>query len=183
MTSSNKARALKASGGILGGGLVAGMLMALATPTSMTQKAQSFRDLIGAREAAAETTPVLAFEAPPEDLTPVSWQTAQQEYPADSYVTPVSDYDGDLLGSSTPLPGEAEALPAELLEGREPQGTVVLASVGDAASDIAQAARDAASDVRAAESAASAAQQDDAAANASAPTIVTDLTPVAVTPS
>lgn len=174
MTKTGKQQALRLGGGILGGGLVAGMLMALATPTTMTRKVESLRDLIGVSDAQADTTPVIAFEAPPEDLTPVSWQTAQQEYPADAYVTPVADYGADLLDSAAPLPGEAEALPPELLESREETQTVVLASVGDAASDSAQAARDAATDVRVAETAASASDAANAASEASAPTIVPD---------
>ncbi|MBB4857494.1 hypothetical protein HNO88_000801 [Novosphingobium chloroacetimidivorans] len=181
MTQSEKAKALKYSGGILGGGLLAGALMALATPTTMTQKADSLRDLLGVREASADATPVLAFEAPPEDLTPVSWQTAQQEYAyAGSDATMAEpDYGADLLDSSTPLPGEAEALPPELLEQREQPTTVVLARVGDDAADSAQAARDAAADVRVAESAAGSSDPADAAIQASAPVVA----PETVTPS
>ncbi|VWX52808.1 hypothetical protein [Novosphingobium sp. 9U] len=187
MTKSDKAKALRLTGGIMGGGLVAGMLMALAIPTTMAHKGETLRDLIGVPDAQADTTPVLAFEAPPEDLTPVNWQTAQQEYPSEAYVTPVADYGADLLDNSAPLPGEGEPLPPESLDAPERPSTVILASVGDAADDSAQAARDAAADVRHAESAASEPQPARAAANASAnasaPVVVTDLTPASVTPS
>lgn len=182
MTQSHKAKALKFTGGILGGGLFAGMLMALATPTTMTQKAESLRDLIGVPDAEADTTPVLAFEAPPEDLTPVSWQTAQQEYSSytadQAYIAPVSD--DDLLDSSVPLPNEAEAPPSET--GDRPR-TVVLASVGDAASDWAEAARDAATDVRTAESAATQSDPITSADDARATVEMRDLAPTSTTSS
>lgn len=136
-------RAIRTVGGLLVGGVATGFLLAMTVPTTMKQHADdSWRELV--RKPISDYEPV-TFAAAPEDLTPVYWQSASQEYPApDSFVDPVFD-----AAQAEPA---IEPLPAELLESREGSVTVELVQT-DQAAFSAQAAQAAAVDVRMVESA------------------------------
>lgn len=142
----------KLAGFTLVGGVCAGALMALAIPTTMKQVPGEWRQMIGAREASAsEDDAGIVFEAPPEDLTPVHWATAAQEYPAA----------GDTSWLYTPVApvdelSEAQLdaiLPDDLDQPAREQPVSVTAIADDDAASSAQAASEAAADVRAMESA------------------------------
>lgn len=153
----NKARhPLALAGFVVLGGLSAGLLMAMTVPTTMKRDAEDWRDLIGARDTAPSSTPVLAFEAPPQDLEPgrfeaVAWQTAQQEYEASRAAMFADDTWSDLPTDvemhldATPKP---ERLPAALLAGRSEPEDDMLAQSADPAGRAARAARQAVADVR-----------------------------------
>jgi hypothetical protein len=134
------------TGGLLLGGVATGFLMAMTIPTAMKQNVgDSWRELV--REPISTYEP-LAFAAAPEDLTPVFWQSASDEYAAspDPWVDPALQYVADEPAMM------AEALPAELLEGRQASVTVEMVEIDEAASS-ADAAQAAAADVQTVESA------------------------------
>jgi len=76
-----KSSAARIAGFALLGGLTAGGLLALSTPTHMRREGDTWREMIGIREVSAQDT-AISFYAPPEDPTPVHWQSAADEYPA-----------------------------------------------------------------------------------------------------
>lgn len=143
-------KAVRMIGGLLVGGVATGFLMAMTIPTAMKQQVgDGWRDLV--REPISMHEP-LAFAAAPEDLTPVFWQSASDEYAAagaDPWVDPALQYVADEPARM------AEALPAELLEARQGSVTVELVETDEAASS-ADAAQAAAADVQTVESAAAA---------------------------
>jgi hypothetical protein len=143
MTFAN-ARTIRIAGGVLVGGLVTGMLLAMAMPTQMSRKAETWRDLIGLREVTAGDAAIPVY-APPQDLTPVHWQTAAEEYPALPKEETALDaiYPGSDAGYQADLP--YEPLPPELTETNDTS----LAVADDEAAASAQAASAAADDVQA----------------------------------
>lgn len=156
------------------GGFVAGSLMALAVPTTQRQEGQDWRKLVGLSDRIEDPSPALTFEGPPEDLVPVQWMTAQQEYPSamrdDPYVLPPVDAD-TYAAYDSDVP---EPLPAALLDRQD-----VAVISDDEAGNAAEAARDAASDVRVVESTAATtadAPGDDAATALPAPVGATVMT-------
>lgn len=139
-------KAVRMTGGLLVGGVATGFLLAMTVPTTMKQHVgDGWRDLV--REPVSTYEP-LAFASAPEDLTPVFWQNASDEYAAgpDPWVDPALQFAAD---EPAPL---AEALPAELLQAGDGSVTVELVETDDAASS-ADAAQAAAADVRTVESA------------------------------
>jgi hypothetical protein len=139
-------KALRMTGGLLIGGVATGFLLAMTVPTTMKQNvSDSWRELV--REPVSTYEP-LAFAAAPEDLTPVFWQSASDEYAngPDPWVDPAAD-----LAQNDYAP-MAEALPGELLEAREGSVTVELVETDEAAYS-ADAAQAAAADVQTVESA------------------------------
>lgn len=144
----------KLASGMLGGGVVAGLLLSLAVPTTMKRQGSGWRDLIPAAAAVEDESSKFWMEAPPQDLTPVAWQPAEdwnEPQWADDGWTPYVDEpiyrDEPLFEADLPVPTTAERVygPAR----------VNLARVGgdesaaaDAAAASAEAARMAAADVR-----------------------------------
>jgi len=76
-----KSTAARITGLALIGGLATGGLLALSTPTHMQREGDTWREMIGVRDVAVQDSAVPVY-APPEDLTPVHWQSAADEYPA-----------------------------------------------------------------------------------------------------
>jgi hypothetical protein len=145
---------------VLVGGLVAGGLVAMTTPTHMAQQGETWRDMIGVRKVAVEDGTIPVYAAP-EDLSPVQWQTAAQEYPAVPPPNQWVDVSADAMPEAIPDSGDdyrqqdaVEALPTELMQART-SGTD-LAALDDSAASSAEAARAAAADVRAQENTATA---------------------------
>lgn len=145
--------AARFAGTALIGGIAAGALMALAVPTTMKNQAgEGWRDLIREPEIARDGWDAIPFEAGPQDLTPVSWASASQEYSAtwsQTWVEPEPASDVYALqddGGDVAL--VAEPLPAELLAAST-EGPEAPSEQADAAADAADAAREAAADVRA----------------------------------
>jgi hypothetical protein len=165
MNKTAKAKAIKAAGGVLVGGLAMGVLMALTVPTHMKRETETWRDVLGIREVAA-AEPTISFEAPPQDLTPVHWAPASAEYPSavpqDHWTDVSADAMPDISGAPELAP---EPLPAEILESRNSDNRVTEDDVDDAAGNSADAAQAAASDVLAVENTA----VEPAAATAAAP--------------
>ncbi len=159
MKHERKAMVGKLIGGVVLGGLAAGFLTAMAVPTTMQQKADDWRTLIGVKEVKADEMPAIAFEAPPQDLTPVNWMTAQQEYPQPIPAT-YSPNSATLYDSSADLDlgddgaiAPAEPLPTALIAARDTDRKIVIYDSDDAAAASANAASEAAADVRTIESA------------------------------
>jgi hypothetical protein len=138
-------KAARTAGGLLIGGVATGFLLAMTVPTTMKQQVgDGWRDLVHKPVSSYEP---LAFSAAPEDLTPVFWQSASDEYATgpDRWVDPTLQFAAD---DPTPI---GEALPAELLETREGGVTVEFVETDEAASS-ADAAQAAAADVQTVES-------------------------------
>jgi hypothetical protein len=156
-----KVKAAQLAGLVLVTGLTAGGMLAMATPTRPVEEGRNWREAIGLREVSAEDTAVPMF-APPEDLTPVHWQAAADEYALAATPDQGSDVSRDPSADDTsnyqPEPA-IEALPSELLEGRGDDATVA-AHADDAAGTSAQAARTAALEGRAQENGAAGSQAD-----------------------
>jgi hypothetical protein len=141
----------KLAGLVIFGGLGAGLMLSMAVPTAMKFPVEKERESFGRLDAPViGDTPVM-FEAPPEDLQPVRWQSAADEYAyagampePDTYMSiePLADYDDEpgeeYASTEAAEPERAEAQPATL-------------DLGDAAASAAQAASEAAADVRAME--------------------------------
>ena len=155
---STKTTAFRLGGLMLAGGLLTGGLLAMTTPTQMKREANNWREAIGAREPAVGDSTIPIY-APPEDLTPVQWQSASQEYPYAPTSAPWVDTMTDLMpdaADDTDLPLAAEALPDEIMVARGSRGH--LPPQNDAPQDdaavSADAARATAADVQSVESAA-----------------------------
>lgn len=135
---------IRIAGGVLVGGLVTGVLLATAMPTQMKHKAETWRDVIGVREITPGDSSIPVY-APPQDLTPVQWQTAAQEYPlpADQGTALASLYPDAEIDDQADT--SYEPLPSELTQANDTD----LASVDDDAAASAQAASAAAADVQA----------------------------------
>lgn len=136
-------RTIGISGAVLVGGLVTGMLLAAAMPTDMKRKAENWREVIGVREVAVEDA-TLPVYAPPQDLTPVHWQTAADEYPStgaqDAALASIyADADDAYLADTT-----NEAIPVD----REQSSDIDLAASSDDAAASAEAASAAAAEVQ-----------------------------------
>lgn len=133
---------------MLVGGLMTGGLMAMTTPTQMKREATNWRQAIGVREIAASESTIPIY-APPEDLTPVHWQPAADEYAYAPNPEPWVDTISDLMPDAVDEDGHigAERLPAEIMAARVPDP-----EPEDAAATSAQAAQAAASDVHAEQS-------------------------------
>lgn len=148
------AKALKFGGIILGGGIAAGLVLAMATPTAMKNDGSDPLGAIPAHAIAETDVITIPIEAPPQDLTPVRWDLVPTApYAAANtgdWVTPVG-YNGTEADftSEQELP---ESLPEAILAERDTE----LASIGsdDAAASSAEAAQAAAAAVQAEESAA-----------------------------
>lgn len=141
-----KSNAARITGVALIAGLAAGGLLAISTPTHMRREGDSWREMIGVRDVAVQDAAVPVY-APPEDLTPVHWQSAAEEYlaaPAVDWWSSASD------DQSTDA---IEPLPADLADARvsEPEPAALR---DDEAAATAEAALAAAQDVRAQENAA-----------------------------
>lgn len=148
------ARMARLASAVLVGGLAAGALLAVAVPTTMKHEVDNWRERIGVRDVRVDPEASLMFEAPPEDLTPASWQSAGQEYPAsanhDEQAYVPIDLDANLDAGF--VEEATEALPAELLSSDQASDDRALSEASDEAGTSAQAASEAASDVRAVES-------------------------------
>ena len=134
---------IRIASGVLVGGVVTGMLLAMAVPTQLKRKTENWRELIGVREVSTNESAIPTY-APPQDLTPVEWQTAGQEYPPSYYQESALDAiypDADF--GYQPLT-EPEALPPELMRTQD----TGLAATNDDAASAAAAAKAAAGRVR-----------------------------------
>lgn len=141
----------KVAGAVVGGGLVLGALVALSVPTTMKPAGENWRQLIGIHEAPNDSSSLIAFEAPPEDLAPVRWETAGQEYPAstvpqDNWLEPASYQDFQ----------PAEELPQQPIDSRDLDDNPAVFDISDDAASSARAASEAAAEVRAMETVADA---------------------------
>jgi len=159
-----KSKATTMAAVVLITGVAAGGILAMATPTRMSHEGESWRDMIGVRKVAVEDSGIPIY-TPPQDLTPVSWQTAAQEYPAvptqadqgieDHWADVSNDVMPDVIPDSDDSYQPAavnEALPDEIMQSRAAKPD--LARLDDAAAASADAARAAAADVRKQENAA-----------------------------
>lgn len=146
-----KARTAKLAGLVVVGGLAAGLMLSVAVPTTMKRPPESESEAVGMFDASVAQDTEVMFEAPPQDLEPVRWQPAGQEYgyPAamptgETYVPiePAADY------GEAPLD---EFVSDEPAEADIPEASPASLDFGDAAASAAQAASEAAADVRAVE--------------------------------
>ncbi|MET1754306.1 hypothetical protein ABVV53_02340 [Novosphingobium sp. RD2P27] len=155
----------KLASGVLGGGVVAGLLLSLAVPTTMKRGGDGWRDLIPAAAAGVEDdSSTFWMEAPPQDLTPAAWQ------PTDSWEEPQWADEGWTPYADEPIYGDEPLFEADLtvpvtpLPAYEPVGARLARVAGhvaaDAAAASAEAARMAAADVRMEIAAASQGEQD-----------------------
>ena len=150
--SSAKMGASKLMGLMLVGGFITGGVMAMTTPTQMKREVTNWRQAIGVRDIAVSETTIPIY-APPQDLTPVHWLPAADEYTYAPAPEPWVDTTSDLMPDAiddTAGQVVSEQLPAEILAGRTSDP-----AVEDAAGTSAQAAQAAASHVRSVQSAAS----------------------------
>jgi hypothetical protein len=117
--SSARTGAMKLMGLMLVGGFMTGGLMAMTTPTQMKREVGNWRQAIGVREVTA-SEPTIPVYSPPEDLTPVHWLPAAEEYAYTPTPEPRVDTTTDLMPDAVDDDGHAtlEMLPPEILAGR-----------------------------------------------------------------
>lgn len=148
---SAKTGAVRLGGLMLVGGLVTGGLLAMTTPTHMKRDPENWRKAIGVREIMPDEATIPVY-APPEDLTPVHWQSASEENPyapaPGQWVDTTSDLMPDAADDTDPQLA-AEPLPEEIMNAR---GSRYDAAPDDAAAASAEAAQAAAADVHSSES-------------------------------
>lgn len=109
MTPGN-AKAIRISGAVLVGGLATGMLLAMAMPTEMKRKSETWRDLLGLQRTVSDDDMVPVY-APPEDLTPVQWQSAADEYPGSNRANALDRIYADQQATQLSGPSDAVSLP------------------------------------------------------------------------
>jgi hypothetical protein len=151
--SSATTAAMRLGGLMLVGGLLTGGLMAMTTPTQMKRQSDNWREMIGVREPSVSDATIPIY-APPEDLTPVQWQTASQENPyapsPEQWVDMTTDLMPDAVDDYVPQPA-IETLPDEIMDARVTPADA--AAPQDKAAAWADAAQAAAADVHSVESA------------------------------
>jgi hypothetical protein len=157
---------------VLGAGVTAGALMAMATPTAMSRHGNdTWKDRVEDTYGPSYGPDYAVADVPPQDLTPMKWIGTPSRMDAawrdDTTAAPTTDTDlADLLDHDDPSLESARFEQVMVRRGSDPHVAVIDQS--DAAGVSAQAAQEAAADVRGAVSAAADDKDDgDAAADSS----------------